>query len=294
MAVKRVVSTDFWVDGKVVDQFSPEDKYFMLYLLTNPHTKQLGIYKFNLKIAAFELGYSQEAVKVLLDRFDTKYGLVKYSEEHQELAILNYLKHGIVKGGKPVQDCLVADLKLVKDEKLLVAVYNKLCTMDNTITIDFIKREIEKRIKDKYNDNDNDNDSIVGVSYHDSSHDSSETEETSEPVENTGKESKKPSKHKYGEYKNVLLTDEEYMKLQREFPNTRELITYLDEYVEMKGYKAKSHYLAIRKWVVNAVKEQAQRANKATGTHGKPKDDTTLRQWIKENGGNPDELDGIR
>lgn len=66
----------------------------------------------------------------------------------------------------------------------------------------------------------------------------------------------KASKHRYGEYKNVLLKDEELQALQREFTNWEELIKYLDEYIEMKGYQAKSHYLCIRKWVVKAVKEQ--------------------------------------
>ena len=64
----------------------------------------------------------------------------------------------------------------------------------------------------------------------------------------------KASKHKYGEYKNVLLKDEELQKLKELYSNWEELITYLDEYIEMKGYKAKSHYLCIRKWVVDAVK----------------------------------------
>ena len=63
----------------------------------------------------------------------------------------------------------------------------------------------------------------------------------------------KKVKHKYGEYQNVLLTDDEYNKLHQDYPNANELITYLDEYIEMKGYKAKSHNLAIRKWVVDAV-----------------------------------------
>lgn len=66
----------------------------------------------------------------------------------------------------------------------------------------------------------------------------------------------KASKHKYGEYKNVLLKDEELQALQKEFTNWEELIKYLDEYIEMKGYQAKSHYLCIRKWVVKAVKEE--------------------------------------
>ena len=73
----------------------------------------------------------------------------------------------------------------------------------------------------------------------------------------------KASKHKYGEYKNVLLKDEELQKLKEEYQNWEELIKYLDEYIEMKGYKAKSHYLCIKKWVVDAVKKQeAKKSNK--------------------------------
>lgn len=66
----------------------------------------------------------------------------------------------------------------------------------------------------------------------------------------------KANKHKYGEYKNVLLKDEELQKLKKDYSNWEELIKYLDEYIEMKGYKAKSHYLCIKKWVVDAVKQK--------------------------------------
>lgn len=82
----------------------------------------------------------------------------------------------------------------------------------------------------------------------------------------------KPSKHKHGEYQNVLLTDEEYNKLHQDYPNANELITYLDEYIEMKGYKAKSHNLAIRKWVVDAV----ARDNKK-----KPQQQVTSNPFVK-------------
>lgn len=66
------------------------------------------------------------------------------------------------------------------------------------------------------------------------------------------------TKHKYGEYNNVRLTDDEMNKLNEELGAhmTTACITFLDEYIEMKGYKAKSHYLAIKKWVVSAVKER--------------------------------------
>ena len=72
----------------------------------------------------------------------------------------------------------------------------------------------------------------------------------------------KPTKHKHGEYSNVLLTDDEYIKINQDYPNAEELITFLDEYIEMKGYKAKSHYLAIKKWVVNAVAERKPKHKK--------------------------------
>ena len=80
--------------------------------------------------------------------------------------------------------------------------------------------------------------------------------------------SKKPVKHKYGEYNHVLLTDPEYEKLCKDFGEdiANRAITYLDEAIEMKGYKYKSHNLAIRKWVIDAVKKQKVTQNTGYGT----------------------------
>lgn len=74
--------------------------------------------------------------------------------------------------------------------------------------------------------------------------------------QNETKVKKESVKKKFGEYQNVLLTEKEYQSLNSDFPNIPELIKFLDEYIEMKGYKAKSHYLAIRKWVKDAVDER--------------------------------------
>ena len=66
----------------------------------------------------------------------------------------------------------------------------------------------------------------------------------------------KEQKHKYGEYKNVLLTDKELKKITDKFPNWKELIEKLDSGIEMKGYKYKSHYLAIvNVWSKNQTKD---------------------------------------
>lgn len=161
MAIKRVVDTEFWTDEKVVDMFSPEDKLFMLYLLTNPHTRQLGIYKLVKRQAAFELGYSTDTVSVLLERFENKYDIIKYSIKTSEVAIKNFLVHSIVKGGKPVEDCLLKDINEVKDKSLLSYIFNNLYNKDNL-------NETVKKIIDNYNENNNDNDSIVDESYNES------------------------------------------------------------------------------------------------------------------------------
>lgn len=59
---------------------------------------------------------------------------------------------------------------------------------------------------------------------------------------------KKPVKHKYGEYQNVLLTDEELEKLKDEYFDYEERIERLSTYIESSGKKYKSHYATIRMW----------------------------------------------
>lgn len=65
----------------------------------------------------------------------------------------------------------------------------------------------------------------------------------------------KSTKHKYGQFSNVLLTEEEHQKLTEQ-PNGQKAIDFLSSYIEEKGYKAKSHYLSILRWVFKAVEER--------------------------------------
>jgi hypothetical protein len=166
MAISRVVSTDFWNDSKVLDEFSAEDRYFMLYLLTNPRTTQLGIYELSLSKASNELGYSIDVIKVLLDRFETKYDLIKYNKTTGEVAIKNFLRHSIIKGGKPVMDCLLKEEKKVKDKSLLQYIFNNLSNYEDSLNITV--KEFMSSIQ-MNNDNDNDNERIVPRIVHESS-----------------------------------------------------------------------------------------------------------------------------
>lgn len=168
MGIKRIVDTSFWTDGKV-DEFSPEDKYFMLYLLTNPFSTQLGIYGISIKQVAFQLGYSMDTVRVLLDRFENKYGIIIYSKETSEIAIKNFLRHSIVKGGFPVRDCLIKEMARVKNKDLIAQIFAHIkCREDLNKTVAEIIAEYEEKNgvlaysnsnkKDNENDNENEND----------------------------------------------------------------------------------------------------------------------------------------
>lgn len=87
-----------------------------------------------------------------------------------------------------------------------------------------------------------------------------ETESDSDvPKENDKPVKKKKTKHKYGEYNNVLLTDEELEKLQVQFDDWSERIERVSEYVESTGKPYKSHYAVIRTW---ARKEEREKQSK--------------------------------
>ncbi len=146
MSLFRKVHTEFWRDPRVLEELTPEDKLFFLYLLTNPNTTQLGIYKITKKQIAFELGYSIESINILMERFENKYDFIKYNSETRELAIKMWGKYNLTRGGKPMIDCIEKELKEVKDTSLV-----------DYILINIEKDDI-KKVLVKYLENINNND----------------------------------------------------------------------------------------------------------------------------------------
>lgn len=64
--------------------------------------------------------------------------------------------------------------------------------------------------------------------------------------ESVGK--RKPERHKYGMYQNVLLSDEQMEKLQAEIPDYSTYIEEVSEYVAKTGKGYKDYLAAIRSW----------------------------------------------
>lgn len=122
MALYRTVRTEFWEDRKVIETFTPEDKYFFLWLLTNPSVKQCGIYEIVFKRVEVELGYTRDSIETLLNRFQNVHKVIRYNKDTGEVAIHNWAKHHPSESPK-VKACIYKELKNVKDASLIDYVY---------------------------------------------------------------------------------------------------------------------------------------------------------------------------
>lgn len=76
---------------------------------------------------------------------------------------------------------------------------------------------------------------------------------------------KKEPRHKYGEYKNVLLTDSDFQKLKDEFPTDwEERIEKLSNYMESKGKAYKNHLATIRMWAKRDAEKENNNVSRET------------------------------
>ena len=266
MALYRNVQMTFWTDSKVVDDFTPEDRYFYLYLITNPHTNLAGCYEVSTRQMANETGYSKETIERLIARFISVHGVIKYSSDTKEVLLLNWHRYSWTKSEK-FRVALIKDINTVKDsafKEYLMQLYDGADTvsipysygMDTTVTV-------------------TDTDTV------------SDTDADSDKENKNTKNIKNPKKE-YGEYKKVKLTDDEFKKLVNDFGSakTEEAINFLDGYIVDKNYKSKEHYIAIRRWVIDAVNEQAVRRAKDkqgnTKTVGNESAYQRDREWAEE------------
>lgn len=82
--------------------------------------------------------------------------------------------------------------------------------------------------------------------------DTVKTQKTQNKTQKTQNETQTEVKHKFGEYKHVMLTDKQYQSLIADYGEAtiKDFISKIDEWIQMKGKSPyKDYNLAIRKWL---------------------------------------------
>jgi hypothetical protein len=150
MAKFRNVSVKFWSDP-FVETLTPEKRYFFLYLITNEHTTQCGIYEISFRSMAFETGYNTETIEKLVQFFE-KAGKIKYSKKTNELAIKNFVKHN-PQGSPKVKAFVDKEIKNIKDQSLIAYIY----------AIDTLSQEEEEQTQEEEQEEEREEEQEGGV-----------------------------------------------------------------------------------------------------------------------------------
>jgi len=138
----RKIHDSFWTDPDIED-LTPEQRYFYLYLLTNPACNQIGLFEFSIRRAVFETGYNRETIEKLLDHFEA-IGKIKMSEDTKEIVICKFYEHN--KSNSPKVKTHVEQLiSKVKDTALIEYVYG----IDTVSVIRRRKEEEEEKEEEK-------------------------------------------------------------------------------------------------------------------------------------------------
>ena len=138
MAIYRSIQMSFWTDSKVTEDFTPEDKYFYLYLFTNPHTNLAGCYELSTKLMAYEMGYSKDTVDRLIDRFVNIHKVIDYCPETKEVLLINWHKYNWTKSEKfrkPLE-YEISQVRCSKFKEFLGALFSA----DDTVSIRYLYR----------------------------------------------------------------------------------------------------------------------------------------------------------
>lgn len=129
MAIYRNVHLSFWTDPKI-SEFSADEKYMYLYLLTNPHTNLAGCYAVSMKQIVFETDVAKAKVIGLIDAL-TKHGVIAYNEEYSEVLVVNWYKYNWNKSDKFRKSLIkqIKDVKCDAFQEYLMGVYNGMDTV---------------------------------------------------------------------------------------------------------------------------------------------------------------------
>ncbi len=130
---KRMIDTGLWNNEDIIENFTAEDKYFWLYLLTNPHNNICGIFKNTPALIARDTGLHKDTIVNLLYRFENVHKLISADKGTNEVIILNWYK-----------------FNWTKSPKIMALIEKELCNIKSV----YIKSLLEERISNIFSDKD--------------------------------------------------------------------------------------------------------------------------------------------
>lgn len=231
MAKQRYIKDSFWTDP-YIEKLSPDYKLIFLYLLTNPLANISGVYEIRLKRMAFETGYDTEVVENILNKFVKDKKIIQFQSW---VVIVNHIKHqslGDLTAKGINREILEApeEIQNLFEEKTLTNTkgeeYSVLLFKDDKIPL---------------------------------------TSPLQAPTFGAYSEVKlstvKLSKIKYGEFDNVLLTEEEYNKFVSGVGenNAKLFIEELSGYIASTNKKYASHYATLLNWARRKVQNHQEK-----------------------------------
>lgn len=218
MAIRNV-DTDLWNDAKISETFASDDLLFWLFLLTTRYSNLSGCFEITPRQMQIDLKFANvEKVEKLIERFANEHKLIAYDYETHEIIIFNWLKYN-VNTSQSHRVAVEKHAEKIKNKSFKQAIYD---ILDGGHIGGVVGAYTGLKYKDKDKDNIKVKDKV-----------------------------KDKDKDKYGEFGNVLLTEEEHEKLRQNFSvHYEEYIRRLDLYLGTKPKgKYNSHYMTIRNWL---------------------------------------------
>ena len=145
MAIYRNVQMSFWTDRKIDEDFTAEQKYVYLFLLTNPLTNLCGCYEIGHRQGAKLTGLSASQFAGIMEKLEKQHKVISYSEKTGEVLIMNWSKYNWTLSEK-FRKPLLAEIQAVKDDTFkayLLDLFNGVDTVsipysygsDTTVTV---------------------------------------------------------------------------------------------------------------------------------------------------------------
>lgn len=113
MAIYRNISTSFWSDRKVKDEFDSADKYLYLYLLTSPDTKLCGVMEISKVQSEIDTKLTWDLIEKHLERLE-QHGVIRWSPETYEVLIVKWGDYNW-SASPTVKASIIASLSSVKN-----------------------------------------------------------------------------------------------------------------------------------------------------------------------------------